>query len=149
MAAVVEGGDSQQIATAIANRKTPGSPTFGTTSLIIYDPRGIPAKINYFILTLVPITITITVKALAGFTQSIESAMVQQIIDYVTTLPIGYDSFYTKLIAATELPEPDGLTYDVTSVLQSRSGAPAATDVAISYIEAATTDAAHITVTVQ
>jgi len=149
MAAVVEGGDSQQIATAIANRKTPGSPTFGTTSLIIYDPRGIPAKINYFILTLVPITITITVKALAGFTQAIEQAMVQQIIDYIVTLPIGYDSYYTKLIAATELPEPDGLTYDVTSVLQSRSGAPAATDVAISYIEAATTDAAHITVTVQ
>jgi len=149
MAAVVQGGDSQQIATAIANRKTPGSPTFGTTSLIVYDPRGIPSRINFFILTMVPITISLTVRALAGFTQAIEDAMIQQIIDYVTTLPIGYDSYLSKLIASTELPEPDGLTYDVVTVLQARSGVVAATDVAITYIEAATTDAAHITITVQ
>jgi uncharacterized phage protein gp47/JayE len=149
MAAVVEGGDAQQIANAIALRKTPGSPTYGTTSLIVYDPRGIPSQINFFELSLVPIQIDIALTALAGFTQAIEQEIVNQIILFLTTLPIGYDSYLTKLIAATQLAEPDGLTYDVTSVLQSRGGAAtAAADVIISYIEAATCDATTITITV-
>jgi uncharacterized phage protein gp47/JayE len=149
MAAVVEGGDATDIATAIALRKTPGSPTYGTTSTIIYDSRGIPAQINYFELFLVPIQVNITLKALAGFTQAIEQEIVNQIIDFLITLPIGYDSYITKLIAATQLPEPDGLTYDVTVVQQSRDGnATAATDVLISYIEAATCDDTMITITV-
>lgn len=149
MAAVVEGGNATDIATAISLRKTPGSPTYGTTSTIIYDARGIPAQINYFELSLVPITVSITLTALAGFTQAIEQEMVNQLIAYLVGLPIGYDSYLTKLIAATELPEPDGLTYDVTSVLQSRGGAtPSAGDVTISYVEATTCDATLITITV-
>jgi uncharacterized phage protein gp47/JayE len=149
MAAVVEGGDATDIANAIALRKTPGSPTYGTTSTIIYDSRGIPAQINFFELFLVPIQVNVTLKALPGFTQAIEQEIVTQIIEFLTTLPIGYDSYITKLIAATQLPEPDGLTYDVTVVQQSRDGnATAATDVLISYIEAATCDDTMITITV-
>lgn len=149
MAAVVEGGDVTDIATAIALRKTPGSPTYGTTSTIVYDSRGIPAQINFFQLSLVPITVNITLTALAGFSAAIQQEIVNQVIEFLTTLPIGYDSYYTKLIAATQLPEPDGLTYDVTSVTQSRDGnTQAMADVAISYIEAATCDATLITITV-
>jgi uncharacterized phage protein gp47/JayE len=149
MAAVVEGGDAQEVAQAIALRKTPGSPTYGSTNVIVYDSRGIPAQINFFELFLVPIKVDITLKALAGFTQAIEQEIVDQVIQFLVTLPIGYDSYITKLIAATQLPEPDGLTYDVTAVLQSRDGnTTAATDVLISYIEAATCDATMITITV-
>lgn len=149
MAAVVQGGVSQDIANAIALRKTPGSPTYGSTSVIVYDARGIPAQINYFNLSLVPITVNITLKALAGFTQAIMQNMINQVINYLATLPIGYDSYLTKLIAATELSEPDGLTYDVTAVTQSRDGNPPyAVDVMVSYIEAAFCDATMVTVTV-
>jgi uncharacterized phage protein gp47/JayE len=148
MAAVVQGGDATSICTAISLRKTPGSPTYGTTSLIIYDPRGIPAQINYFQLALVPITVSISLTALAGFTQAIEQEIINQVINFLVTLPIGYDSYYTKLVAACQLAEPDGLTYDVTSVMQSRTGLPVAADVGISYIEAATCDTTMITVSV-
>jgi uncharacterized phage protein gp47/JayE len=149
MAAIVEGGDVQAVAGAIALRKTPGSPTFGTTNIIVYDSRGIPAQINFFELTLVQIRITITLKALAGYTAAIQQEIVDQIVLYINTLPIGYDSFYSKLIAATQVPEPDGLTYDVTVVAQARdTNTPAQADVLISYIEASYTDASLVTITV-
>lgn len=148
MAAVVEGGDVTDVATAIALRKTPGSPTYGTTSMVIYDTRGIPNQINFFELSLVPVTVNITLTALAGFTQAIQQEIVDQVIAFLVGLPIGYDSYLTKLIAATQLPEPDGLTYDVTAVTQSRTGTPAAQDVTIAYTEATTCDATLITITV-
>jgi uncharacterized phage protein gp47/JayE len=150
MAAVVDGGDSTEVATAIALRKTPGSPTYGTTSVVVYDSRGIPNQINFFELHLVPITVNITLKALAGFSTAIETEITNQVVAFLTTLPIGYDSYISKLIAATQLPEPDGLTYDVITVTQSRdNNTAAASDIVISFIEAATCDATFITITVQ
>jgi uncharacterized phage protein gp47/JayE len=149
MAAVVEGGNAQDVATAIALRKTPGSPTYGSTQLVIYDSRGIPNQISYFQLVLVPITVNITLKALAGFSSAIEQEIVDQVILFLTTLPIGYDCYISKLIAATQLPEPDGLTYDVTTVTQSRDGnTAAAADVQVAFIEAAFCDATLINITV-
>jgi hypothetical protein len=75
--------------------------------------------------------------------------MADSVIAYLTGLPIGYDSYYSKLIAATQLPEPDGLTYDVTVVSQSRDAAPfAQTDVTVSYIEAATADISNIQISI-
>jgi hypothetical protein len=98
---------------------------------------------------MVPVRVNIYLKALAGFTQAIETEIVNQVINYLVTLPIGYDSYISKLIAATQLPEPDGLTYDVTLVQQSRDGAPpSSADVSISFIEAAMCEADLITVTV-
>lgn len=149
MAIVVQGGDSQDIANAVALRKTPGSPTFGTASVQVIDRRGIPSLIKYFVLTLVPIDVHITVKALPGFSATIEELMVLQVIEFLRTLPIGYNSFYNKLVAATQLPEPDGLTYTVTVVQQKRGAtAFAAADVNITYIEAATADLTNVTVTI-
>jgi hypothetical protein len=67
----------------------------------------------------------------------------------MNSLPIGYDSYQSKLVAACQVTEPDGLTYDVTSVRQSRDGNPLAIqDVTISYIEAATADPTTVTITV-
>lgn len=149
MAAVVEGGDAQSIGQAIALRKTPGSPTYGTTKLIVYDSRGIPSQINYYQLMQVSITVHLLITALPGFSTAIENAIVNQVIAFITSLPIGYDSYYTKLVAATQLPEPDGLTYDVTTVLQARdNNAVQGTDVLISFIEAAYCDASLVTVLV-
>jgi uncharacterized phage protein gp47/JayE len=149
MAVVVEGGDAQEIANMIALRKTPGSPTYGSTTVLVYDARGIPARINFFPLILVPITVQIHVTALAGFTEAIQANIATQVINYLTTLPIGYDSYISKLVAATELPEPDGLTYDVTTTFQSRDGAtPTASDVSISFIEAAYADTTTVTIAI-
>jgi uncharacterized phage protein gp47/JayE len=149
MALVVEGGDINQIANAIALRKTPGSPTFGTTNILVLDSRGVPAYINFFELVIVPITVHILVNALPGFTATIETEIIDSVIAFITSLPIGYDSYISKVVAATQVAEPDGLTYDVLTVSQSRDGnALAAADVTVSYIEAATASVATVTVAV-
>jgi len=149
MAAVVEGGDSTEIATAISLRKTPGSPTYGNTMILVYDSRGIPNQINFFELVLVPITVNITLKALAGFSASIEQEIIDQVVLFLSTLPIGYDSYISKLIAATQLPEPDGLTYDVLAVLQSRDNNPlASADILVTFIEAASCNDTLVAITV-
>jgi uncharacterized phage protein gp47/JayE len=149
MAAVVEGGDAQAVANAIALRKTPGSPTYGTTQVIVTDSRGLPSQINFFELVEVPITIQINITAFPGFSVIVENAIIAQVIAWVTSLPIGYDCYLTKLTAATELAGDPGLTYEVTSVLQaSGTDVPSANDVAISYIEAATTNTTLISLNI-
>lgn len=148
LACVVQGGDIDQIVQAIGLRKTPGSPTFGTTQKIYLDSRGVPSLINYFELQLVPLTIEITLRAMLGYTAGIGNAIVAQVVQYVNELPIGYDSYLTKLIAATQLPEPDGLTYDVTTVLQGSTAAPDLVDLPILFSQAAWTDVDHVTLTV-
>jgi uncharacterized phage protein gp47/JayE len=149
MAAIVQGGNSQDIANAISLRKTPGSPTFGTTSFMVFDTRGVPSRINFFELTMVPITVAIDLKVLPGFTAIVEQEIIASVVAYLVGLPIGYDSYYSKLVAATQLPDPDGLTYDIVEVLQARDGnTPIRTDVPISYIEAVTATIDNITVTV-
>jgi uncharacterized phage protein gp47/JayE len=149
MAAVVEGGSALAIANAIALRKTPGSPTYGTTSILVTDVRGIPSKINYFDLTLVPIKVDITLTALANFSAVIADQIMAQVINYINTLPIGYDCYLTKIIAATEIAGNNGLTYEVTAVKQARdNGLLDLADIPISYIEATNTDSSLITFTV-
>lgn len=139
MAAVVQGGNALDIANSIALRKTPGSPTFGTTNVLVFDSRGVPSTINFFELSLVPVKVQIEVRPLPGYTSTIEREIIASVLAYLMQLPIGYDSYYSKLVAATQLPEPDGLTYDVTWVGQARGiDVPFQRDVTISYIEATT-----------
>jgi hypothetical protein len=109
----------------------------------------VPSRVNFFELTLVPIAVAITISALPGFTATIEQLIVNQVVEFLSGLPIGYNSFYSKLVAACQLPEPDGLTYDVTLVTQRRDVGPGTqADVVISYIEACTASADTITMTI-
>jgi uncharacterized phage protein gp47/JayE len=145
---VAEGGDVSAISTVIALRKTPGSSTYGTTTVEVVDSVGIRTPIHFFPLTVVPLTIVITLTALQGYTSLVGARIVQQVIDWVNSLPIGYDSYLSKLEAATELAGADGYTYTVTAITQSRSGPPAAADIMISFNEAAHTSIDLITLIV-
>src|SRR5260364_341470 len=48
IALVVEGGDAERIAQAIAAKKTPGAGTYGTTTTLIHDRYGIEHPIRFF-----------------------------------------------------------------------------------------------------
>jgi uncharacterized phage protein gp47/JayE len=145
---VAEGGDVSAIASVIELRKTPGSSTYGTTTVEVIDSAGLRTPIHFFPLIVVPLTIVITLTALQGYTSLIGTRIVQQVIDWVNSLPIGYDSYLSKLEAATELAGADGLTYTVTAVTQARSGTPSASDIVIAFNEAAHTSTDIITLVV-
>lgn len=147
---VVEGGDTQAIGDTIALKKTPGTGTYGTTSVLTTDQYGIPNTINFFRPTNVPITIEITLQALPGYTTGYEDQIKSGVAAMINGLRIGDDVYISKIYTPANLPGLEaGGTYDIVSIEISRDGDPVApANLTIAFNEAATSDVADITVTV-
>lgn len=146
---VVEGGDAVQIATVIANKKTMGSPTAGTTTETVIDSAGITRTISFDRPTETTVVVTLTLKALAGYTNAIGASAAAQVASYIAALPIGATIYVSRLYPPAILPAATGgSTYNVTSIQIARSGAtPVAADVALAFNEAAICTASNVTVT--
>jgi len=112
---VVKGGDDVQIATAIADKKNPGTGTYGTTTETIIDQNGVPNTIHFFRPTEKRVIATVNITALPGFVSTTEAAIAQAMSDWVAAMPIGDPSgvAYNDLIAAAKLPPPLGPTYKI------------------------------------
>ncbi|MBR8380724.1 baseplate J/gp47 family protein, partial [Burkholderia cenocepacia] len=89
IAMVVEGGDATAIANAIALKKTPGSPTYGTTSIVVYDRYGRPITINFFRPTDAPISAVVNLKALKGYTNVAAQQIQVAVAAYINGIAIG------------------------------------------------------------
>lgn len=163
IAIVAEGGDATQICAAIAQKKSPGCQAYGTTSQVVVDSNGVPNTIGFFELTEVAVTVEITIKALAGYVSTTGAQIVAAVVEYLSNLGIGIESYLSRLyspanlngdsaMAATGLTQQqlDALsaTFNVTSIQQSRSGSPSAQDVSIAFNEAATATTQIVSVTV-
>jgi uncharacterized phage protein gp47/JayE len=146
---VVEGGDTQAIAEAIALKKTQGSPTYGTTSAIVSVGKAqIPRRISFFRPNQPIITVYITVKALAGYTLDAEAALQSAVASFINSLGVGtpvvvndlYEPVLTLLIGGAR-------PYRVVDITIARDGAtPAAADVPIAFNERAFTSSDYILV---
>jgi len=111
---VVEGGDAQTIANTIFAKKGPGTNTYGSTTETVTDSFGIPHYIHFYRPTQVPINVSLTVKALIGFTTVIQSSIAQAIVDYINGLSIGQALLNTRLYVPANLSGADAsLTYEV------------------------------------
>lgn len=114
---VVEGGDAQEIATLIANKKTMGSPTYGTTTETVTDRAGNTRIINFFRPVETTIYVSISLKALSGYTNAIGTAAAQSVADYIAGLSIGDVIYTTRLYKyATLDSNAGGLTYDILDI---------------------------------
>lgn len=89
IALVVEGGDVAEIAQAIADKKTPGTGTYGTTSQQVTDVYGRPLTIKFLRPTYVSVGAAITLKALAGYSSVVGAAVQQAVSDYINAVAIG------------------------------------------------------------
>ena len=160
---VVEAGTVALIATAIAAKKAPGSTTCGGTSYVVTDSKGVTNTINYYPLVSVPITMTVTIKALAGYLSSTGDLIKAALVEFVNGLDIGEDCYTNRLYGPANLrgdeattatgytqAELDALsyTYNVTSLLQARTGSPGTADVVIAFNEATTCTTSIITIVV-
>lgn len=132
---VVEGGDSVQIATVIADVKTPGTGTFGTTSEFIIDPKGVPNTIKFFRPTVVRIIATVTLTPLTGYVSTTGDALVAALADYVSGGAIGQDVIWSKLFVPANLGNaPLSATYDISSITVGIfGGGRASADVPIAF----------------
>lgn len=138
---VVEGGDVTAIATAMALKKTLGSPTFGTTSVTITNVYGQPQVIKLSRPSDTPITAVITGKALPGYNSTIGAACVAALIAYINTIPIGGGS--AKAVEWGDAIDavknvPGSSTFSLTSLtLKRASGSAAQADVPLAFNETA------------
>ncbi len=118
IAVVVLGGDPVEIATVIAEKKNPGTGTFGTTAEIIIDPSGVPNKINFFYLDETPIYFAIQLHPQAGYLSTTGTLVLQVVAAAINTLPIGGNVQWSKLWAAANLSGSVALA--VTGISQSQ-----------------------------
>lgn len=133
---VVEGGSAQAIGNTILAKKTPGTGTYGTTSVTSLDSFGNPNLISFFRPSVVPISVAITLTPLLGYTTVMGDAVVAAVIAALVTLPIGSDVVRTRLIAAAYATQYTN--YSIANLTLARGGATLSTaDVVIAFNEAA------------
>lgn len=101
---VVEGGDDTEIAQTILDYKTPGTDTYGTTSVPLVDPKGVPITINFWRPINVLIGAQVTLTPLAGWVSSNEDIIAAAIASYLNNLPIGAIVVLTQLYAIAYVP---------------------------------------------
>lgn len=103
IAVVVEGGDITSIATVIAQKKSPGTGTYGTTSVIVTDPSGVPLAIDLFVMTEISILVRVDIVPLDGYVSTTGDALIAAIAAYLSGFAIGQDSLLGKLFGPANL----------------------------------------------
>jgi uncharacterized phage protein gp47/JayE len=147
---IVEGGDSMAVATAIAAKKPPGTPTYGTTSETVIDTYGNVIPINFYRPTEVPIGSAITVKALPGYNSDIGAQIVAAVAAYINALLIGDDVILTRLYLPANLSgSANSLTFEITSLaIAATPTTPTSAGVVIAFNEVASCAISDIVLTV-
>lgn len=150
IAMVVEGGDAQAIAAAIAAKKTPGAYTHGTTAEVVTDRYGLEHTIRFFRPTAKRIKVEISLTALAGYTTGIGAEIQDAVAAYITALAIGEDVRYFRLSVPANLNgASNNKTYTITDMQLAFDGDPLGyVDLTIAFNEAAFADAADVTLVV-
>lgn len=148
---VVEGGDATAIATAIANKKTPGTGTYGTTSVTVTDIYGRPIAIKFYRPTSRAITVAISLKALSGYSSTIGASVQQAVSDYINSVDIGGGTSGTvewadAITAANSVPNSN--TFKLTSLTLTGPGGAGSPDVPLAFNEVSTCTPAGVTLTV-
>jgi len=148
---VVDGGDANSIANAIAIKKTPGAGTYGTTAVTVTDIYGRPITINFYRPTSQAITVAISLKALAGYSTSVGQAVQQAVSDYINGVDIGGGSSGTvewadAITAANSVPNSN--TFKLTALALTGPGGAGVPDVPLAFNQVSTCTPAAVTLTV-
>jgi uncharacterized phage protein gp47/JayE len=150
IAMVIEGGDVTTIAETIEQKKAPGTGTYGSTSVTVSDPAGIPITINFFELTEVPIYVAVTIQPLTGYVSTTGTAIIAAIVAFLNALAIGQEVYLNWLLGVAGLNTSSlGQTFAITSLTIGISPAAlAAANIPIAFNAAAQGATANVTLTV-
>lgn len=147
---VVEGGDSTAIVQAIAAKKTPGTGTYGTTTVTVTDAYGIAHPINFYRPTYDAITCAINLKALTGYTTAIGASIQAAVAAYINSVaiggaPSGTVEWDSALTAAKSVA--GGNTFRITSLTLSGPGGAGTPDVPLAFNHAGQATSSSVTIT--
>jgi len=153
IAVVVAGGGVDTIASLIALKKGEGVATYGTTAVAVAaDAAGIVRTINYSVPVAVPITFSLQLILLSGFTAVIQSQIQASLSAWASAGGIGgYLGIADAYMAARLNGGPGSNTYRIVpdTLVMARDGAPpAANDVAMAYNETPTCIPGYVTINI-
>lgn len=150
IAMVVEGGDAQAIAAAIAAKKTPGAYTHGSTSELVVDRYGLAHTIRFFRPTTKRIKVQIALTALPGYTSDIGAQIQAEVAAYISDLAIGGDVYLHRLYLPANLSgSGNSATYNITALTIAFNGdSLASSDLIVAFNEAAFAEPADVTLVV-
>lgn len=149
--AVIEGGDSNEIAEVIRRRKTAGTGTYGTTSITLADSTMMPITIKFFRPTVVSVKVKVTIQPLTGYATTYADELKQQIFDYINSLGIGSTLYLSKLYVPANLENnANDSTYDIVSIETAKnSGGFSAQNITSEFNEVLQCDLEDIEVVTQ
>jgi uncharacterized phage protein gp47/JayE len=151
---VVDGGDDNEVAQAIALRKTPGCYTNGDVPVVVYDRYGVPITIRFFRPVEKTVFVEITIRALAGYTSAIGADIKAALLAYVNGMQAGESLILSELWEAALSVDPridprQMPTFSLTSLeAYITSGAPLPDDITFQFDEKAVTELLNITLLV-
>lgn len=137
---VVDGGSAQKIGEAIAAKKTPGTGTYGTTSVDVIDEYGVAREIQFFRPTEIGIKAEVLITALVGYNSIIGEQIKQALADYVNNIQIGDDVVISRLYLPANLyGNADSSRFEISSLqIAKLANALGTADIPIAFNEAAT-----------
>ena len=152
ISAVVEGGGATEIANTIRSVKGQGVSTYGTTAVVVTDKYGNPYTIRFSRPVDVPVYVSITLKALTGYTSDIGDEMKAAVASYINSLAIGDGVLLSRVYSPANLGVVSGGNaryYDIMELLIGRSAeSVAAANVTVVYDEAVSCSVENIEITV-
>ncbi|HEL9837076.1 baseplate J/gp47 family protein [Klebsiella pneumoniae] len=152
ISAVVEGGDATVIANTIRSVKGQGVSTFGMTAVVITDRYGNPYTIRFSRPVDVPVFVSITLRALTGYTSDVGDEMKAAVASYINSLAIGDSVLLSRVYSPANLGVVSGGNaryYDIMELLIGRSAdSVAAANLTVLYDEAVSCSVENIEITV-
>jgi uncharacterized phage protein gp47/JayE len=148
---IVEGGDISAVAQAIEQTKSPGTGTYGSTSVVVEDPAGLPITINFFELANISIYVAVTINPLSGYVSSTGAALIAAIVNFINSLAIGEKAYYFWILAAAQNSLGPSLneTFVITAFYIGTSPSPSGVaDIPIAFNQAAACATADVSLTV-
>lgn len=139
IAIVAEGGDAAAIFNTIAEKKTPGTGTFGDLVATVIDAFNSVHVIRFFRPGLLDIKVNLTIEPKAGYSSSVLPYIKAAVLDFINTLEIGESVIYSKIHVPANLSNSTiGDTYNVTELtIAVGAGSFGASNIAVLYNEAA------------
>ncbi|HHI1667821.1 baseplate J/gp47 family protein [Klebsiella pneumoniae] len=152
ISAIVEGGDATSIANTIRSVKGQGVSTYGTTAVIVTDKYGNPYTIRFSRPIDVPVYVSITLKALTGYSSEVGDEIKAAVASYINSLAIGDSVLLSRVYSPANLGVVSGGNaryYDIMELLIGRyADDVAAANLVVAYDESASCSVDNIALVV-
>lgn len=120
ISAIVEGGDATEIASTIRGVKGQGVATYGDMAVVVTDKYGNPYNIRFSRPSDVPIYVSITIRALSGYTSIVGDQIKNEVSAYINSLTIGSSVLLSRIYSPANLGVVSGGNakfYDITELV--------------------------------